>query len=120
MNTEKSSRLYAVLSVISVLGALFFIGHAIFAMSTSIVADTTSSSYSSITNSVAKSVDTSVIFQRHTVLALDVIGFIGCLALFVCSEAKRPVSSKAKKVVAKKPAGIATTSHSDEEDDGDI
>ena len=117
MNEKKSSNLYAALSIISVLGALFFVGHAIFAMSTSIVANTSSSYYSSLTDSVAKSVDASIIFQRHTVLALDIIGLIVCVALFICSEAKRPAAPKRKKVAAPK---TTTPSKANDEDYDDI
>ena len=117
MNEKKSSNLYAALSIVSVLGALFFVGHAIFAMSTSIVANTSSSYYSSLTDSVAKSVDASIVFQRHTVLALDIIGLIVCVALFICSETKRPATPKRKKVATPKTTTTSSKASDEEYDD---
>ena len=97
---EKSSK-YVGLSILGALGVLFFIGHAIFIMSTTITADTSSKYYSSVTDAAAKAVETTTVFQRHTVFALDVMGIIACVAMFICGEAKRPENkNRVKKAVA--------------------
>ncbi len=99
---EKSSK-YIGLSILGALGVLFFIGHAIFIMSTTITADTSSKYYSSVTEAAAKAVETTTIFQRHTVFALDIMGIIICVAMFICGEAKRPEGKKRTKKTTAAP-----------------
>ena len=104
MEANKHLNIYSKLEIIGVIGLLFFIGHLIFAISTTFISANTSSSsyYDKISDSVVKSIETITIFQRHTVIGIDVIGLLACTVLITYGDSKKQKPAKNKMAITKK------------------